>query len=54
MSSKIKLDCSNVVIAFRLCRKTCGYCATKNVPVQAIYNYKIAKNGSRFEYNFNY
>uniref|UniRef100_A0A915E0J9 Uncharacterized protein n=1 Tax=Ditylenchus dipsaci TaxID=166011 RepID=A0A915E0J9_9BILA len=42
-----KMDCSNVPVAFRLCRKSCGFCATEGSPAHAVYNYKLAHNAYR-------
>ncbi|CAB3400306.1 unnamed protein product [Caenorhabditis bovis] len=38
------LSCQNSVFAFRVCRKTCGYCSTPQKPATVRYNSDHAKN----------
>lgn len=43
-----KLDCSNTLIAFRVCRKSCGFCSNdERNPAHAVYNFKLANDAWR-------
>uniref|UniRef100_A0A0N5AAP8 ShKT domain-containing protein n=1 Tax=Syphacia muris TaxID=451379 RepID=A0A0N5AAP8_9BILA len=37
-----RLGCSSMPFAFRVCRKSCGYCSTINKAADVVYNFSIA------------